>query len=145
MFIEWGGVIDYTNIDLSTKFISNQKWDDIRVVIQINDICIGMLVKYYIKTPKDAAFIWTKIKSYLKDKYDIYINNNINNRLYYKCINCSLNNYYEMYIEESKSTKITCMICGKFCNKFIRDYENNYYHINCFNSNTNILKKNKKI
>ena len=145
MFIEWQGVIEYSNTHLSPKFISNLKWDDIHVIIQINNLYVGLLVKYYIKNHKDAVFIWEEIKGYLKDQYDIYINNNINNRLYYKCINCSLNNYYEMYIEESKSTKITCMICGNFCDKFIRDYENNYYHINCFNCNPNILKKNKKI
>jgi len=148
MFIEWLGEVEYEGPIESNRFISNLKWDYIYVIIPINNICVGFFVKYYIKTPKDLIYIWEEIGDYVRKQWGEYINNNITSTLRYKCQHCLFNNQCKMYIEESKytSNELECYECKTHIdNKFIRNYDNNCYHINCFNQNPNIFKNNKKI
>jgi len=150
MFIEWLGEISYTKkciSNISNRFISNLKWDYIYVLIQIDTIYVGFFVKYYIINHIDIMYIWGEIRDYVASEYEEYINNNITTMIQYKCEHCLFNNHYPVNIEDDISAMdIECSECNtRIDNKFIRDYENNYYHIHCFNKNPNIFKNNKSI
>ena len=147
MFIECLGEVIHIEKNISNKFISNLKWDYIRTIIQINSIYVSFSVKYYIKNPKDIIYIWRKIKDYVVLEYDEYINNNITSMVRSKCEHCQFNSHYLINVEENITRKnIRCTGCNtRIDKKFIRDYENNYYHIRCFNKNPYIFKNNKNL
>lgn len=147
MFIEWiGERYNFTN-KTSNSFISNMGWDYIQVVIQINNKTFEILVKYYIRKENDIKYIWREIKAHLRKQCDVYINNNITRILRYKCEHCLFNSKYSLHIEyRINNENISCPECNtRISNKFIRDYENNYYHVKCFNRNPDVFKNKKNL
>lgn len=145
MFIKWGGIEKYNNYDDITTVISNLKWNNIHISIQINNTQVYFIVKYYIRDAGDIIYIWERLKEYVKKEYSSYIDNNILKKQYYTCEHCQFNNQYNIYIDDViEGGDIGCSCCNtRIYNKLIRTHENSTYHINCFNRNSEKLLNNK--